>query len=99
VKTKMTSSESVALAVIACSEVPLDGWVFSKLWRWFAMPFGVPAVGVWRAVGIILLVRYVTSRRKTESQTFDENVGDLVGSAVWALMCLLIGWIVYLCGR
>lgn len=98
-KTKMTSSESVALAVIACAEVPLDGWVFSKLWRWFAMPFGVPAVGVWRAVGIILLVRYVTARRKTEPLTFDENIEALVGSAMWALVCLLMGWLVHLRGR
>ena len=46
------------LWVIAAS-APLNGYVLTKLWLWFLVPLGVPAIGIAAAMGIIVTVALV----------------------------------------
>lgn len=37
--------------------IMLDGWAVRKLWHWFAVPLGAPALTLAMACGVALLVR------------------------------------------
>lgn len=38
----------------------LEGFVLTHLWRWFAMPFGLPAIALWHAAGLSALLTLLT---------------------------------------
>ena len=81
----------------------LNGYVLSVLWGWFMVPtFGLPDLSVAAAVGISLIVRYLTDQHKSsepknEGETFGEKFGTAIGIAILApLFALFFGWIIHL---
>lgn len=73
------------------------GLALSVLWGWFAVPlFGLPALTIWQAYGLVLLVRTV--------QSWSQSKKDEKQSEIWAkvfiappFICglfLLVGWFV-----
>lgn len=80
------------------------GWVFSWLWLWFAVPiFGVQPIGIAQAIGISLVVGYLTHQLNTDTNTNKEKdkesvstklISSTVSSITWSLLTLLIGYIV-----
>lgn len=52
----------------------IDGYVFWKLWGWFAQPIGAPTLGYWAALGVITLVRFA---RPSELQPEREGQGKI----------------------
>lgn len=64
------------------------------LWRWFAVPLGAPALGLWDAVGFALIVGSVTYAPRVESKVGVEVTGRLqragirlaVGFVCWIAM-------------
>ena len=83
------------LALLAVSTL-WKGYVLSVLWVWFAVPLGAPAVGMIQAMGIALLVSFLTyqhiSSPKKEQSTA-EAMGDAVAMALmYPLLALCIGW-------
>lgn len=45
--------------VLALPVSVYSAFVFSTFWRWFAVPLGVPEIGMAHAYGIMLLVGYI----------------------------------------
>jgi hypothetical protein len=67
-----------------------SGYVFSVLWGWFIVStFGLPAIGIAVALGIILVARYATMvPRKLKEE-------DAIQGVMWfkPLFALLVGFI------
>lgn len=74
----------------------LNGWAVHVLWAWFAVPLGAPAVTHGQAIGLALLVSYMTHVMRPESDD-DEPVKAILTRAVWhtakALMSVGAGWV------
>ncbi len=81
-----------------------NGYALSVLWGWFIVPtFGAPALGIVPAIGIAMVVSYLT-HQKNESKKEDED-DDGIGVKIFKLaipvlgkpaLALLFGWIVHL---
>jgi len=78
------------VGVIAVSSI-WSGYVFSILWAWFIVPlFGLPALSVAAAIGVTLVVRFLTHQRQPgmpSGQTW-------ASIAIVPLVFLAIGWVV-----
>lgn len=73
--------------------VMLRGFVLSKLWLWFLVPLGVPAIGVALAIGIIVLVNLLTSDPNAAKDDDDKEPGaQIVGRMVTSVMMSLMAW-------
>ena len=74
-----------------------EGFVFMKLWAWFVVPmFGLPALTIPVAIGIALLVGFLTHQRNGESDAdpMDYAVKSFSHGFVNSGVVLLIGYIV-----
>jgi len=72
----------------------LRGWVLSLLWDWFLVPLGVPSVGFWHAVGLCLVVTFLTYHY----YNFQRSKPNLIEALVYVLSPLAvlgIGWVVH----
>ena len=75
-----------------------QGFVFSKMWKWFIAPsFGVGQISVAAGVGLMLLCSMVTNRGSKSSDGDDSNYG-ILGSAIgthfaYPALVLVIGFI------
>lgn len=70
--------------------------MLTVLWRWFVMPqFGLAPLGVNSAIGISLVVEYLTHQVGVKDDGY-EAVERVVAQAVMPLMALGIAWIVVL---
>jgi hypothetical protein len=72
----------------------LRGWVLSILWSWFiALQFKVQEIQVAHAIGLSLIVSYLT---RTPSSSIDfKDIKTYVGIVSLPLVILGMGWIVY----
>jgi hypothetical protein len=50
----------VVAMVAGIASVILDGWVLTRLWYWFVVPLGVRPLGVAQAIGLAVIVRWLT---------------------------------------
>ncbi len=77
-----------------------EGFVLTKLWGWFIVPFfDLPPLSITIAIGISLITAFLTHQRMAKDPDVDkfEQVVDLVGySIVHGLIMLLMGWTVTL---
>ncbi len=89
----------VAMFVVLALSVVWSGYALSVLWGWFFVPaLGVPPLSVPSAIGVAIVVSYMTH------QDSKKNSGDVEGweataealaySALKPLFALGIGWIV-----
>lgn len=82
------------------------GYVLSTLWGWFITPKfeGAPEIGVASAIGISLIIRYLTNHTgydpvkelldtRTRLQKFSHGIASLL---VGPAMALGFGWVVHL---
>lgn len=84
------------------------GYVLSMLWGWFIVPvFNAPVLGVAPAIGVALLIGYLTKSRankekkEEKKQTFSERAekflyDDILNVATKASAVLFTGWIIHL---
>jgi hypothetical protein len=83
------------VAVVALSAM-WRGYVLSVLWGWFAVPLGLPVVGVVQAMGVALLVGLLTYRSITTAkleQSAQEKWTDAIASAITTpSVALGVGW-------
>lgn len=50
---------TTAFVIVLCTAI--NGWIFMKLWLWFAVPiFHLPVLTLIPAMGVALLVRFLT---------------------------------------
>jgi hypothetical protein len=99
----------LALAFIgafAVAGVFLNGWVLATLWGWFVVgTFGLPALGVLKAFGLMLLIRFLTVIPDTDRWTnlskldkdeqMKRSLVTFLTLALYPLLTLGIGWIVH----
>ena len=76
----------------------IRGFVLSYLWGWFVVPFGLPELSIPHAIGISLIIGFLTHqiRKEDEKKQPDEVIGS-IGTAIIATgFAFLVGWIVSL---
>jgi len=77
-----------------------NGWALSVLWGWFFVPtLGLPELGVVQAIGIALVVDYLTHRRTDTRPLSGEVMNKLVeagaNSVLRAIFAVAFGWVVH----
>lgn len=74
------------------------GWILSILWGWFIVPFGAPALGIAWAIGIAIVVNFLTYQLPNsddERETTDIIIGWVVHTVAAPFMVLFVAWIVH----
>ena len=82
----------LGIVVLVVLEVLLTGFAFSVLWGWFVVPLGVAALGVAHAIGLGMVVRFLTH------QDTASNEGDfstkITAAFLRPILALVFGYIV-----
>lgn len=73
----------------------LNGWALFKLWGWFIVPFGLPPLSIPWAIGVAIVVGFLTTHSIPKGQKEDDISLALVVMFVRPLISVFIGWIVY----
>jgi hypothetical protein len=77
---------------IAAAAMILRGWVLSVMWGWFIVPaFGLPALSIPIAIGIAMIMSYLTHQIEPDDSSTAKAAGHAFGGPI---MVLLLGWIV-----
>jgi hypothetical protein len=84
---------------IVVAAILMRAWVFTILWSWFAVPYGLPAISIASAVGIALIVGMFTHGLKREDTVKIKTLSDFTSEVLsrafgTPLATLLLGWIV-----
>lgn len=85
----------IAIIVTPCA-VLLKGFVLSKLWFWFIVPLGVPAISLWHAWGIAILAAMFSHQASTS--TYDPKVEEygfgyvIAKSIIMGILMPLLTW-------
>ena len=75
----------------------LRGWVIMRLWAWFIVPFGIQGLTLPHAIGIGLILTFLTAHTLGKrAKTMEEKIEEIATSIIWPLMSLLMGYIVQL---
>lgn len=79
----------------------VNGFTLATLWAWFIIPtFGLPALGIASAIGLAMVVSFLTyqySSKKEESDGFVEDMlKALMMSLVRAAITLAVAFVVHL---
>jgi hypothetical protein len=96
---QVSDTESSPLAVVWFLLTPLfyiwRGFALVKLWAWFIVPaFAAPAIGIPTAIGISLIVAFMTATN-TKAKTDDEYwIRAMVNGVAWPGLALIVGAIV-----
>lgn len=88
---KVILGAQIFMAVLLITNL-IRGLTLSILWGWFIERLGVPSINVAEAIGIALVVSFLTFRQ-------GEQKGLAEAASTVLLMCafvLLLGWIVQL---
>jgi len=96
---KAIGSLVVFICIVVYSNV-LNGWALSILWGWFIIKaFGLPVLSIPLAIGVALVVGYITHQVDTKKD--EREIGEILfngflyGTAK-PLIALSIGWVVHL---
>lgn len=77
-----------------------SGYVLTILWAWFVVPtFGLPPLALAPAIGLAVVVSYLTHQYTPKAAKPDEGKWDESGRAIAHMvlkpaLALLVGWIV-----
>ena len=91
----------IAIPVILVLSSVLNGFVLTILWKWFMIPvFSLPAINVPQAIGISMLISFLTHQqngnKKEDKEQFELWVSLLFNALLNPLLVLGIAWIVQL---
>lgn len=77
----------VGVGLLMVFSAIFNGYALSVLWGWFIVPtFGLPALAVAPAIGVALVVSYLTHQELKPNKK-DEGFGDvLVRGTVYAIL-------------
>jgi hypothetical protein len=80
----------------------IGGYVLSVLWGWFIVTtFSLPALGIVEAIGLNLIVGFLTYQYTAEKQDAEDEkyaialTNSIVKSIIFPLIILFIGYIVH----
>jgi hypothetical protein len=86
----------LTLSVISCV---LQGFVFTYLWKWFMIPFGMKSISLVHAIGLIILLDFGTYHyydAKSEDNRLTKMLKALKFVVLKPLTALLLGYIAHL---
>jgi len=98
-----TLSLVIGFLVMVPINLVIYGWILSKLWLWLIVPtFGVQPLKVMQAIGINLVIGFVTlrsSKEEDEAEDDDREPEDHAIEIVKKLVAipgafLLLGWVI-----
>jgi hypothetical protein len=92
--TENPTSTEISLLVFIASifYVLFNGYVISVLWRWFAVPLGIPPISVVHGIGIDLLVGLLVFK----AIDLNASADDRLKVAFAPVVTLAIAWPVHL---
>lgn len=75
----------------------VNGWVLTKLWAWFMVPiFHLPALTLWPAIGVAMVIRFLTYQDTNNKRGIGESVALAV---IQPIVSLGFGWLIHWMGR
>lgn len=83
----------VLVALILIAFIPLglfNAWAVQKMYIWFALPLGAPALNLAHVWGFSLIANHYLYRAEDNNKKW---AGKLIGSLLGTLLMLLIGFI------
>lgn len=103
-KIEQLQKASLALGLLLASIIIAFFWVgytTSVLWSWFAVPLGVPAINLFHAVGLGILVKVLANPIKsgknrdgmTEDQKVEEALKRLILIITTPAIVLFVAWL------
>ena len=78
----------------------LNGWTLCVLWEWFIVPtFGCVGLSIPAAIGISLVVSYLTTTTKTQREKEQRPFGEMllegiITSTIKTVLALMFGYVV-----
>lgn len=70
-----------------------NGYVLTVLWRWFVVPtFGVAPLMLWQAIGLTMIVGYLT-HQYTSADKDGDGLKGLAMLILKPLFALFFGWL------
>ena len=79
-----------------------SGFAILKLWTWFMVPLGLPAIAFYHAIGLDMLfaafkgIQLVKSDETDREKLLIHSSGVVVASFVYLGICLLLGYIAHI---
>lgn len=67
---------TVILVVVGFGAGLYNGFVFLKMWGWFVVPLGMPAIGFWHAVGLGTMMAMVRLNPFSKSELVADKMLD-----------------------
>ncbi len=91
----MDKKGCLIIAVISLAGISLRGLVLSLLWGWFIVPLGLPAINIFHAYGLALLVGLFGNSPQSEKGSQKDLLIKAAAENISApLGALLMGWII-----
>lgn len=85
-----------AVLVVSIFAGALRGVVLSYLWGWFLVPLGMPPIGIMMALGVSLLVTFLTYHHLSVKQDLHPLKTRLSMSIFYPAMVFLVGYIYHI---
>ena len=76
--------------IVFIGSVILRGLVLKILWGWFIVPLGVISIGISHALGISIIITFITFKKPAEDTKWEEVIMGSIGVSGFAL---LLGYI------
>jgi hypothetical protein len=76
----------------------LRGWVLSILWSWFVVPMGAPVVGITHAIGISMVVSFLTYQHidnDSDKSGIETTIALCLSGLIQSVLALGLGWVVH----
>ena len=89
---------AVFVSIVVALMMVINGFVLMNYWGWFVVPFfGVPAMGLWQAAGISMMVHFMTHKgARAAGKDTAESMKIVAWSFAYPLVALGLGKIITL---
>lgn len=83
--------------------ISIQAWTLMALWKWYMVPFGLPSLGYFHALGLTILSTYF-QKETLATLTTEASKGEDAQAKVFVkgmtiialtLACLFFGWIIH----
>ena len=82
----------LAIIIVTPFAIMLRGFVLTRLWLWFLVPLGLPAIGLWHAYGLSILIALFTSGMgRIPSNKDEDERRSIIYHSVFRLIGYSIG--------
>jgi len=73
----------------------LNGWALSLLWSWFMVPLGLPPIGIAWAIGISIVIGYLTNHNEKKKGEEVDSTHVVIVAFMRPVFAVGIGYIVH----